>query len=78
MRVCFLELIIGAKNITITASIVGGLILQLHTHQLHNFNCRGSNLCSACVSLVFVSLASVCVWCLDAHALAISKMAIQT
>ena len=38
--------------------MVGELILQLHTHQIHNFNCRGINLCNACVSLVSVCLAS--------------------
>ena len=30
-----------------------------HTHQLHNFNCRGNNLCNACVSLVSPCLASM-------------------
>ena len=32
---------IGAKIITRTTFIAGELILQLQTHQLHNFNCRG-------------------------------------
>ena len=50
---------IGAKIIIHTTFIVGELILQLHTHQLHNFNCRGINLCNACVSLVSVCLASI-------------------
>ena len=43
---------------TYTTFIVGELILQLHTHQLHNFNCRGTNLCNACVSLVSACLFS--------------------
>ena len=30
-----------------------------HTHQLHNFNCRGINLCNARVSLVSACLASM-------------------
>ena len=30
-----------------------------HTHQLHNFDCRGINLCNACVSLVSACLASM-------------------
>ena len=34
-------------------------ILQLHTHQLHSFNCGGINLCNACVSLVSACLASM-------------------
>ena len=38
---------------------VGELILQLYTHQLHNFNCRGINLCNACVSLVSVCVVSI-------------------
>ena len=42
-----------------TTFIVGELILQLHTHQLHNFSCRGINLCNACVSLVSVCLPSI-------------------
>ena len=47
---------IGAKIITHTTSIAGELILQLHTHQLHNLNCQGINSCNACVSLVSVVL----------------------
>ena len=43
----------------VTTSIVGELILQLHTHQLHSFNSRGINLCNACVSLVSACLASM-------------------
>ena len=37
-----------------------GVISQLHTHtnQLHNFNCRGINLCNVCASLVAACLAS--------------------
>ena len=50
---------IGAKIITHTTFIVGELILQLHTHQLHSFNCGGINLCNACVSLVSACLASM-------------------
>ena len=42
-----------------TTFIVGELILQLHSHQLLNFNCRGINLCNACVSPVSVCLASI-------------------
>ena len=52
-------LTIGAKIITHTTLIVGELILQLHTHQLHSFNCRGINMCNACVSLVSACFASV-------------------
>ena len=37
----------------------GGRYMHTHTHQLHNFNCWGNNLCNACVSLVFVCLASM-------------------
>ena len=48
-----------AKIITHTTFIVGELILQLHTHQLHSFNCRGINLCNACVSLVSACFASM-------------------
>ena len=33
--------------------------MQLHTHLLHNFNCRGINLRNACVSLVSACLASM-------------------
>ena len=33
--------------------------LHTHTHQLHNFNSRGINLCNACVSLVSACLASM-------------------
>ena len=37
-----------------------GIIFAItHTHQLHNFNCQGINLCNACVSLVSVCLASI-------------------
>ena len=50
---------IGAKIITHTTFIVGELISQLHTHQLHNLNCRGITLCNACVSLVSACLASM-------------------
>ena len=50
---------IGTKIITHTTFIVGKLILQLHTHQLHSFNCRGINLCNACVSLVSACFASM-------------------
>ena len=44
---------------THTTFIAGELILQLHTHQLHSFNSRGINLCSACVSLVSACFASM-------------------
>ena len=47
---------IGAKIITHTTFVVGDIFLQLHTHQLHNFNRWGINLCNACVSLVSVVL----------------------
>ena len=47
------------KIITRTTFIVGELISQLHTHQLHNFNCQGFNLCNAHVSLVLVCLAHI-------------------
>ena len=50
---------IGAKIITHTTFIVGNCMLQLHTHQLHNFNSRGIDLCNACVSPVSVGLASM-------------------
>ena len=50
---------IGAKIITHTTFIVGELILQLHTHQLHSFDSRGINLCNACVSLVSACFASM-------------------
>ena len=50
---------IRAKVITHTTFIVGESILQLHTHQLHNFNCRGINLCNARVALVSACLASM-------------------
>ena len=33
--------------------------LTTHTHQLHNFNCRGIHLCNACVSLVSACRASM-------------------
>ena len=49
----------GAKIITHTTFIVGEIIFQLQTHQLHNSNCRGINLCNACVSLVSACLASM-------------------
>ena len=45
--------------ITRTTFIVGELISQLHTHQLHSFNCRGIKLRNAYVSLVSVCLASI-------------------
>ena len=57
--VCVFFFTIGAKIITHTTFTVGELVLQVHTHQLHNFNCRGINLCNACVSLVSVCLASI-------------------
>ena len=47
------------NHYTHTTFIVGELILQLHTHQLHSFNCGGINLCNACVSLVSACLASM-------------------
>ena len=50
---------IGAKIITRTTFIAGELILQLHTHQLHNYNCQGISLCNACASLVSFCLASL-------------------
>ena len=53
---CRIDVTIGAKIITHTTFIVGELILQLHTHQLHSFKCRGVNLCNACVSLVSACL----------------------
>ena len=53
-----LYITIGAKIIAHTTFTVGELILQLHTHQLHSFNCRGINLCNECVSL------AVCLSCL--------------
>ena len=49
----------GAKITTRTTFIVVELISQLQTHQLHNCNCRGINLCNACVSLVSAGLASM-------------------
>ena len=49
---------IGAKIITHTTFIVGEFILQLHTHQIHNFNCQGINLCNVCISLLSGYLAS--------------------
>ena len=42
-----------------TTFIVGELILQLRTHQIHNFRCEGTNLCNACVSLLSGYLASI-------------------
>ena len=46
---------IGAKIITHTTFIADELILQLHTHQLHNFNCRG-----------LIHVMRVYLWCLFA------------
>ena len=48
-----------SKNHYTQLLLLGKLILQLHTHQLHSFNCGGINLCNACVSLVSACLASM-------------------
>ena len=47
------------NHYTHTICFVGELILQLHTHQLHSFDCGGINLCSVCVCI-----SDVCLSCL--------------